>query len=750
MNKLLMVMVLGASAVAASAQGLQPRRTLGSRLARPRPQTTEGIVGKKAIKVIPTAREGGATWKYKESDKPLANWADLSFDDKDWQEGVSGFGNSYGLRRTAWSGGANDLYLRKTFSMSSTTGQIERVTLTYAIDDDIEVLLNGSQLFSLKARRAAKYGFTDVTKEFKRLLRDSGQDNVLAVKAHDVGGGAYVDVGVDIVLADSASVPKKDASVSAEKSAETQGVARVSEIALIPFGATEWKYKMQGEVEENWKSPDFNDASWAKGKTPFGNDTWTTPCICLRKKFDCPYEDADIKYLQIREGIDDVLDIWLNGSHIFHWTYHGNSDLTTVVPRKLWEGLLRRRDNVLTVLARDWGGGRFVNVGLTAMVRQSVGRELVCPTEYVPADMKLIFPATKLADIQVCSAVLTGDAVNWGRPTAVLASNAKSVGDVRKTLQFQRLENNVLKCACVELEQKGRDVWGRVLYCRRVNHCDVSCADFDTLLGPTHRVIDNDSEVANGSRGDGFALKEFTVYFASGVDCNGACTGTSTGLRRPGGLLGGSLRARRLQRQQEAQAAAAKQQTEVAAEKAQREAERAEQRRQLAAINEELKKVREQKAAAAKSECAASCITNKPTSGKGVVAEKLGQCDFLLNKDFKKNAKFYLCLFSASWCGPCRREMPRIAKTYAETLKDDPDIELIHFSRDQNDEKALAWAKEHDVKFPVVKPRGGNPLDLHSRGIPHLFIVKADGTVLEEGHPMRIFNEEKFRELKSK
>ena len=122
----------------------------------------------------------------------------------------------------------------------------------------------------------------------------------------------------------------------------------------------------------------------------------------------------------------------------------------------------------------------------------------------------------------------------------------------------------------------------------------------------------------------------------------------------------------------------------------------------------------------------------------------------MLNKDFKKDAKFYLCLFSASWCGPCRREMPRIAKTYAETLKDDPDIELIHFSRDQNDEKAMAWAKEHDVKFPVVKPNGGNPLDLHSRGIPHLFIVKHDGTLVEEGHPMRIFNEEKFKELKSK
>ena len=137
-------------------------------------------------------------------------------------------------------------------------------------------------------------------------------------------------------------------------------------------------------------------------------------------------------------------------------------------------------------------------------------------------------------------------------------------------------------------------------------------------------------------------------------------------------------------------------------------------------------------------------------SVKNTVAPKLRTCEFLLNKKFKKNAKFYLCLFSASWCPPCRAEMPRIAKTYAETLKDDPDIELIHFSRDQDEEKAMAWAKEHDVKFPVVRPRGGNPLDLHTRGIPHLFIVKADGTLVEEGHPMNIFNEEKFRELEGR
>ena len=135
------------------------------------------------------------------------------------------------------------------------------------------------------------------------------------------------------------------------------------------------------------------------------------------------------------------------------------------------------------------------------------------------------------------------------------------------------------------------------------------------------------------------------------------------------------------------------------------------------------------------------------TTSKRMVSNKLRQCDFLLNKNFKRDAKFYLCLFSASWCPPCRREMPRIAQTYSEMLKDNPDIEIIHFSRDQDDRRALDWAKEHNVEFPVVAPDGGNPLNLHTRGIPHLFILKQDGTLLEEGHPASLFTEEKLREL---
>ena len=98
-----------------------------------------------------------------------------------------------------------------------------------------------------------------------------------------------------------------------------------------------------------------------------------------------------------------------------------------------------------------------------------------------------------------------------------------------------------------------------------------------------------------------------------------AASASNGALRRPGllggGLMGGTLRARRLQRQQEAaaqqkeaqaqaEAKEAERQAQAEADKQQREAERAEQRQQLLAIQEELKRVREAKAAAeaAKSE----------------------------------------------------------------------------------------------------------------------------------------------------
>ena len=112
----------------------------------------------------------------------------------------------------------------------------------------------------------------------------------------------------------------------------------------------------------------------------------------------------------------------------------------------------------------------------------------------------------------------------------------------------------------------------------------------------------------------GNSAKDGGTSRTGGTASSASNAGRKLGGLGGGGILGGgTLRARRMQRQQEAQEAAAKQREEQAArdaerqaqaeqEKQQREAERAEQRQQLLAIQEELKRVREAKAAAAKNE----------------------------------------------------------------------------------------------------------------------------------------------------
>ena len=294
------------------------------------------------------------------------------------------------------------------------------------------------------------------------------------------------------------------------------------------------------------------------------------------------------------------------------------------------------------------------------------------------------------------------------------------------------------------------------LHTRGIPHLFIVKAD-GTLVEEGHPASLFTDEKLQELKDGRFSGKNGSTRSAAGDPSRACCRGSLLS----GGM--GSLRGRRRMREQQAEAVrveaaekakreAAEQEARRAEEAKLRAAEREEQRKQLETLRkvreERMKRVNGEKESPANAGSTTNNATNKLVQGKNVVAEKIQGCDFLLNKDFKKNAKVYLCLFSASWCPPCRREMPRIAQVYVDTLKNDPDIELIHFSRDQDDEKAMAWAKEHDVKFPVVKPKGGNPLDLHTRGIPHLFIVKADGTLVEEGHPASLFTDEKLQELK--
>lgn len=121
------------------------------------------------------------------------------------------------------------------------------------------------------------------------------------------------------------------------------------------------------------------------------------------------------------------------------------------------------------------------------------------------------------------------------------------------------------------------------------------------------------------------------------------------------------------------------------------------------------------------------------------VADALGKLK-MFNGSANPNAKVYIYLQSAGWCGPCQREMPVIVQEY-EKMKQDGRVELVLVSYDRTEEAAKAFLAKHNAPFAAVMKddEGLSSLPGYSKasGIPRLIMVDAKGNVLCSGHPGR-------------
>ena len=84
----------------------------------------------------------------------------------------------------------------------------------------------------------------------------------------------------------------------------------------------------------------------------------------------------------------------------------------------------------------------------------------------------------------------------------------------------------------------------------------------------------------------------------------------------------------------------------------------------------------------------------------------------------------------ATWCAPCREEMPGMQKLY-ERMKGE-NFEMIAISIDKDGKKAVApFVKELGLTFPVlldVEQQAAVPF--HITGVPETFLVSPDGIIL--------------------
>ena len=114
-------------------------------------------------------------------------------------------------------------------------------------------------------------------------------------------------------------------------------------------------------------------------------------------------------------------------------------------------------------------------------------------------------------------------------------------------------------------------------------------------------------------------------------------------------------------------------------------------------------------------------------------------------KEFTKG-KTVLVNFWATWCGPCRKEMPDLISLNSELEKNN--VQFIGISVDR-DSDALSlvkdFAKEYKINFPILIDNGEVAGAFGGiRGIPTTFIIDKEGKIVEKIVGMR--TKEVFKE----
>ena len=101
--------------------------------------------------------------------------------------------------------------------------------------------------------------------------------------------------------------------------------------------------------------------------------------------------------------------------------------------------------------------------------------------------------------------------------------------------------------------------------------------------------------------------------------------------------------------------------------------------------------------------------------------------------DFAGKGKYILLDFWASWCGPCKREIPAIKAAYDKFHG--PDFDIVSVAVwEQSVSASIDTAKVYGIQWNHILDAKEGPTKLYGvDGIPHLILIGPDGTILKRG-----------------
>ena len=91
--------------------------------------------------------------------------------------------------------------------------------------------------------------------------------------------------------------------------------------------------------------------------------------------------------------------------------------------------------------------------------------------------------------------------------------------------------------------------------------------------------------------------------------------------------------------------------------------------------------------------------------------------------------KIAIVTFWASWCGPCRKELPVLARFQEVVGRDALEVIAVNFKEPRNDFNAVVRANR-GLDLTYVHDATGQTSDLYGvKSLPHMFILGHDGKV---------------------
>ncbi len=104
--------------------------------------------------------------------------------------------------------------------------------------------------------------------------------------------------------------------------------------------------------------------------------------------------------------------------------------------------------------------------------------------------------------------------------------------------------------------------------------------------------------------------------------------------------------------------------------------------------------------------------------------------------------------FWASWCPPCRAEMPSLDELYKKLQNDDRFV-FLFINEDEDKSKAIKYLEKNHFTIPLYSRLGDVPNEIFSGTLPTTVVIDKDGKVVLKHEGLAGYNTDAFiRQLK--